>query len=199
MCLFLFIFGCSSNNSGGEDSTAPTGLAAITMDEITYTGAFRFTNGDFGVSDVNYAVGSLAYNPENHSLFIVGYAHQSAIAEYPIVEAGTQTNVADLPETGEPLQAFASVLGTVENPDDLDRITGMLWVDGSLIVNAENWYDAAGDNVDTTLVIEDANNLLGARDGYFELSGAAHSAGYMGAIPAIWQDALRVWNLGGTV
>ena len=176
-------------DSGGGGNNNPGDPTTITMDEIEFAGAFRFTNGDFGVSNVNYAIGTLAYNPENHSLFIVGHDHQSAIAEYPIVEAGMQTVVAELPETGDPLQPFASVLDTGGNPETLDRITGMLWVDGALIVNAEQWYDAPGDNEDTTLVVADANDLEGAMDGYFELSGGAHSAGYMGQIPAGWQDA----------
>jgi hypothetical protein len=184
-CLFAAACGESGGNSGD-----PGDLPLATMDDLAYAGAFRFTNGEFGVSDVNYAVGTLAYNPQNHSLFVVGHAHQSAVAEYPIVEAGLQTVVADLPLTGEPLQPFTALLDTGGNPESLDRITGMLWEDGTLIVNAENWYDAAGDNSDTTLVVADANDLSGARDGYFELSGAAHSGGYMGQIPAVWQDAL---------
>ncbi|MBW2527627.1 MAG: hypothetical protein JRI23_25825, partial [Deltaproteobacteria bacterium] len=148
-----------------------------------------FTNGTFGVSDVNYAVGVLAYNPDNDSLFIVGHSHQTAVAEYPIVTPGMQTTVADLPETGDPLQPFTDLLSTGGNPEAIDRITGMLWVDGALIVNAEQWYDAPGDNVDTSLVVEDASDLAGAVDGYFELSGRAQCAGYMGAIPAEWQSA----------
>ncbi len=176
--------GDSADNGNNND---PGELVPIAMEDLTFTGAFRFTNGDFGVSNVNYAIGALAYNPENHSLFIVGHDHQCAVAEYPIVDSSMQTVVADLPETGEPLQPFVSLLETVDNPESLDRITGMLWVDGALIVNAEQWYDAPGDNVDTTLVVDDANDLAGATQGCFELSGAAHSAGYMGPIPAEWQ------------
>jgi len=181
--------GDNNNNAGANsnNNNDPGDPELATIDDLEFAGAFRFTNGDFGVSNVNYAVGVLAYNPENHSLFIVGHDHQTAIAEYPIVAAGMQTVVADLPETGDPLQPFASVLDTGGNPEALDRITGMLWVDGSLIVNAEQWYDAPADNSDTTLVIADADDLEGARDGYFELNGAAHSGGYLGPIPAAWQ------------
>ncbi|MFH2010260.1 MAG: hypothetical protein ABI333_26915 [bacterium] len=179
--------GDANNNAGANNNNDPGDPALASIDDLEFAGAFRFTNGDFGISNVNYAVGVLAYNPEHHSLFIVGHDHQTAIAEYPVVTPGMQTVVADLPETGDPLQPFADVLDTGGNPEALDRITGMLWVDGSLIVNAEQWYDAPGDNVDTTLVIADADDLEGARDGYFELSGAAHSAGYMGPISAAWQ------------
>ncbi|MBU1238470.1 hypothetical protein KJ865_02060, partial [Myxococcota bacterium] len=158
------------------------------MSDLTFAGAFRFTNGDFGISSVNYAIGTLAYNPQNHSLFIAGHDHQRAVAEYPISGVGMQSTVEELPETGEPIQGFVSVLDALENPQGLDRITGMFWVNGSLIVNAEQWYDAPGDNLDTTLVIADANDLGGMSQGFFELEGAAHSAGYMGPIPAALGD-----------
>ena len=122
--LALCAAACGDSGGGGNNNTNLGDPTTITMDEIEFAGAFRFTNGDFGVSNVNYAIGTLAYNPENHSLFIVGHAHQSAIAEYPIVEAGMQTTVAELPETGEPLQPFTAVLETGGNPESLDRVTG---------------------------------------------------------------------------
>lgn len=179
--------GAGQAGTGGSSAGSP-GLADI--DDFEFAGAFRFTNGTFGASDVNYAVGTLAYNPDNHSLFIAGHAQQNAIAEYPIVTPGMQANVADLPETGAPLQDFVAVLESVPNPEAIDRITGMLWLNGALIVNAETWYDAAGDNQDTTLVVADANDLAGATDGFFELGCAAHCAGYLGLVPAPWQAAL---------
>lgn len=161
--------------------------ADFTIDNLTYKGAFRLTNGDFGASNINYAVGTLGFNPENNSLFIAGHAQHNAIAEYPIPEPGMQTVVSELPETGNPLQNFVSVLDII-TPSVVDRITGMLWHNGSLIVNAEVWYDAGGTNVDTTLVIRDANNIAGSIEGYYQLEGTAHSAGYMGEIPGDLQN-----------
>lgn len=168
-----------------DDDT--NGAALFAMSELTYAGAFRLKNGTFGTSSTNYAVGTLAYNPANHSLFIAGHAQQNAIAEYPIVPSGMQITVSELPETGNPLQDFVYPLGVEGNPEGLNKITGMLWAEGSLIVNAEEWYDTPGNNKDTTLVIADANNLAGNRDGYFELTGAANSGGYMGPIPTACQ------------
>jgi hypothetical protein len=80
--------------------------------------------------------------------------------------------------------------GAIENPDGLNRINGFLYLDGSLIINVENWYDAGGTARDTTLVMPDADNLDGTRVGYYRLAGAAHSGGYMGAIPQEWQGRL---------
>ena len=74
------------------------------------------------------------------------------------------------------------------NPEARDRITGMLYVDGRLIVNAVKKYDASK-IADTTLVVRDANNLNGTIDGYYELSCRAECAGYMSPIPSEWQAA----------
>jgi hypothetical protein len=100
-----------------------------------------------------------------------------------------QSVVADLPETGVPLQNFVDVLDAVFNPEGLDRITGMMVVDEVLYINAENWYDAGADNKDTSLYIGNANNLAGSSTaGLFKVTGGANSAGYMGAIPSEFQS-----------
>lgn len=161
----------------------------FSMEDATFTGAFRIPNGEYGVSTVDYAVGTLGFNPENHSLYIVGRGRESAIAEFPITDPSMATEVAMLPVTDDPIQPFTDVLGTGGNPESLDRVTGILWVDGALLINAEQWYDGPGDNTDTTIVVADADDLAGARDGYFELTDAARSGGYMGVIPARWQEA----------
>jgi hypothetical protein len=168
---------------------SPVSSGRASIDDLQYQGAFRLTNGAFGSSDVNYAVGVLAFDPERYSLFIVGHAQQNAIAEFPIVQPGKQSQVQDLPETGPPLQDFVDLLAKVDNPDQLDRITGMLIVDGMLYVNAETWYDAGGDNVDTTLVATSAYDIAGSTTkGLFALNGGANCAGYMGRIPPEFQS-----------
>ena len=75
------------------------------------------------------------------------------------------------PWVDAPIQPFAALLGSSPNgnPEGIDRITGMLLLDGQLIVNAEALYDAAGDNDDTSLLVRDASSLGGVVDGYFEL------------------------------
>ena len=100
-----------------------------------------------------------------------------------MVPDSTTSDVSALPVTSDPLQPFTKVLGIAPNPESHDRITGLLCFDNELLVNSETWYDAAADNVDTTLAVRDSSNLLGTIDGYFELSGRAHAAGYMGNIP----------------
>jgi len=190
------------NDSGDSAAPAdtqviPEGLASIR--DLAYLGAFRVSSEDFGASSTNYAVGALGYNPKNHSIFLAGHSRENAIAEFAIPELGLQTDVSDLPLVTAPLQDFTRLLGASPNgnPEDIDRVTGMLWVDGELLINAERWYDAAGDNVDTTLVVRDADDLAGTVDGYFELGGAAEAGGYMSLIPAAWQTALGGETLTG--
>ena len=185
-------------SDGGSDADMDDpGLA--TIDDLVYLGAFRLSSDDFGVSNTNYAVGALGYNPQNHSLFIAGHAHHNAVAEFAIPEPSTNPDLAQLPVVLTPLQVFVSPLDASPNgnPEAIDRITGMFWVDGQLLINAETWYDAAGQNSDTTLVVRDADELGGVIDGYFELGGAARAAGYMAPIPAEWQVALGGTTLTG--
>lgn len=177
-----------TDGAADTDASAP-GLA--TIDDLAFLGAFRVEFGD-SVSDTNYAVGTLAFNPDRHSLFIAGHAQHNAIAEFAVPEPSMETDVVALPVVSESLQPFVQVLDRSPsgNPEGINRVTGMLWLDGQLLVNAENWYDAGGQNQDTTLVVRDATDLGGVVDGYFELDGAAHAGGYMAPIPAEWQSAL---------
>ena len=87
-----------------------------------------------------------------------------------------------------PLQDFIAPLDVNSNPDGIDKITGMLYINGQLIINAERWYDAVADNVDTTLVMRDAGNMASSTiDGYYQMNGDTESSGYMSPIPAEWQ------------
>eukprot|EP00586_Coscinodiscus_wailesii_P006831 CAMPEP_0172487938 /NCGR_PEP_ID=MMETSP1066-20121228/17238_1 /TAXON_ID=671091 /ORGANISM="Coscinodiscus wailesii, Strain CCMP2513" /LENGTH=362 /DNA_ID=CAMNT_0013254853 /DNA_START=429 /DNA_END=1517 /DNA_ORIENTATION=- len=144
------------------------------------------------VSSIDYAIGTLAYNPVKKTLFIVGHDWQSAIAEYKVPTPGFQTVVGELPSAGPPVQDFTEFLDRMNNPSELNRITGMLYRAGSLIVNAENWYDACGCATDTTFVVKDANNMANSDViGYFKMNGAANSAGYMGSIPSHLQKDFK--------
>ena len=180
-----------ATEDAGERDARVVDPGLLEIDDLSYLGAFRFSSAMFGGSETSYAVGTLGCNADRRSLFIAGHAQHSMIAEFAIPDAlGTGDVVADLPIVESPLQDFYPVLGESPNgnPDEIDRITGLYWSDGQLIINANRWYDAAGTARDTTLVVRDA--LGGTVDGYFELEGAARSAGYMSPIPAEWQDAL---------
>ncbi len=164
----------------------------LAISDLEYQGAFRLAGGTFGDSNINYAVGTLAFNPANDSLFIAGHAHHNAVAEFAIPSTiGTGSIVEDLPVVETPLQDFAAFLDDAPtgNPDGIDRIDGMYVDDGRLIVNAERWYDAAGTARDTTLLL-DADDLDGPVSGYFEMEGGVHAGGYMSEVPDEWRNLL---------
>lgn len=189
----------TSSPDGGP--TSP-GLASIA--DLQYSGAFRLKPGNFGAGpdgtctssqathcSINYAVGTLAYNPTRNSLYIVGHAQASLVAEYPlegVVPDSSTFDVTQLPVTADPIQPFTQILSIAPNPEGHNRITGMMCYENELIINSEDWYDAAADNYDTTLAIRDSSNLSGTIDGYFKHPGRANAAGYMGTIPLSLQS-----------
>ena len=181
------------------DPPPPPSSGLLAIEDLQYQGAFQLSSATFGSSSTNYALGRLAYNPAKHSLFLAGHAVQKSVAEFAIPVPGLGTVVSELPKVDSPIQPFVSILGTSPNgnPESLDRVSGMLWLDGQLIINAEQYYDAAGDNYDTSLLVRDADDLGGAVDGYFELNGRAKAAGYLAAIPAEWQKAFGAEYLTG--
>ena len=61
-----------------------TELGRIDRDQLQYIGAFRVPRGQIGDSSFSYGGTAYAFNPENNSLFIVGHAHQQAIAEVAV-------------------------------------------------------------------------------------------------------------------
>ncbi len=139
-------------SGSGETVTEPiipgTGdLGLLAIEDLQYEGAFRLSSATFGSSSTNYVVGSLAYNPENHSLFIAGHATQGSVAEFAIPVPGMSTTVSELPVVDAPIQPFVALLDANPNgnPEGIDRITGMLWLNGQLIVNAETWYERRND------------------------------------------------------
>ncbi|MFT5356282.1 MAG: hypothetical protein ACI9KE_003505 [Polyangiales bacterium] len=178
-----------------DANTALPGLVRI--DDFIYAGAFRISSSMFGGSNLNYAVGTLGYNPEAGSLFIAGHAQHTMVAEFAIPDSlGMSDVVTELPVVASPLQDFVPVLEAVDNPDGLNRITGLYWKDGDLLVNANSWYDAPGTAEDTTLVIE-GGDLDGTVRGFHQLRGRARAAGFMSPIPEDWQETLGGTELAG--
>ncbi|CAB9496550.1 expressed unknown protein [Seminavis robusta] len=169
-------------------------------DLLSFRGAFRLDNSQpYGISSLDYAIGTMAFHPTRNSLFIAGHDHHRAIAEYSVMEDldfydqdsnnNPHPSVQDLPVTPPPLQAFVYAFEGLDNRHDINRITGMMVVDDVLFVNAENWYDASLDEWtvtrDTSLYFPMASNLSAAAPvGFFQLEGGSQAAGYMGRIPS---------------
>jgi hypothetical protein len=196
-----FLLFAAATAAVGVVEPSPAGspeLPLIHIDDLQYVGAFRLPAREFGSSSLNYSQGPIAWNPDRQSLFIVGHAHQQAIAEFAIPELVDTTVLSELNMAEDPLQPFTSILDRASggNPEANDRIGGMLYVSGpdgpELLVNAYEYYDAPGDNTRSMLAIRNANDLAQSKvDGYFKVSGGpGHTAGWMSPIPAAWRTVL---------
>ncbi|SHI84362.1 T9SS type A sorting domain-containing protein [Pseudozobellia thermophila] len=177
---------------------SPEALPLFDISQLTYEGGFRIRASQNGVSDVNYSQGPIAYNYENHSLFIVGHTHQQAIAEYAIPDIVKSEQLSELNMVESPIQVFSQVLDRAAdgNPEKLDRVGGLYYVNHGgqpkLIVNAFEYYDAPADNTLSTLIINNASDIENSQvSGYFRFDGgAAHTSGWISPIPEAWQETL---------
>lgn len=173
-------------------------LPLLRLSDILYEGAFRLPDDNYGDSSLNYSEGPIEYNSANHSIFIVGHAHHQNIAEFAIPGLSKSPNLADLPMAQAPLQNFTPVLGRASggNPEALDRIGGMEFINtglsGQLIINAYEYYDAPGDNSQTTLAARNSETLSSCTiDGFYSFEGGAgHTSGWISPLPAEWQTVL---------
>lgn len=176
----------------------PSQLPRLQISDIKYKGAFRLPDDDYGTSSLNYSQGPLEYNRTRHSIFIAGHAHHQNIAEFAVPSIVNSMVLTNLNMADSPIQVFTSVLdrATAGNPQALDRIGGMAYVNTGasmqLVVNAYEYYDAPGDNSQTTLVARNANNLSGSTmDGFHTFQGGAgHTSGWISPIPNNWQAIL---------
>ncbi|MBU3024875.1 T9SS type A sorting domain-containing protein [Zobellia galactanivorans] len=196
ICFFWVLLAASLFPSYGQSLEE---LPLFDISQLTYEGAFRIKASTNGVSDLNYSQGPIAYNYENHSLFIVGHAHQQAVAEYAIPEIVKSESLSELNMVEQPIQVFSPVLSKASegNPEKIDRVGGLYYVNqggqAKLIVNAYEYYDAPADNTLSTLIVNDANALeTSSVSGYYRFEGSppAHSSGWISPIPEDYQEAL---------
>jgi hypothetical protein len=195
---FAAIIGSLSGTA--EAQTPALELPRLELADFQYQGAFRLSAAEFGESSLNFSEGPVAYNPQHHSLFIAGHSHHQAIAEFAIPALSVGSTLSELTIVAEPRQNFATILqrATGGNPQGLDRIGGLSWFNGSLLVNAYEYYDAPADNTQTTLLLRDAENLAASTvEGFFRFPGAAHAAGWISPVPLPWQGLLGGTHITG--
>lgn len=174
-------------------------LPRLAISDLIFEGAFRVPADTFGASDMNFSQGPIEYNPDNHSVFLVGHTHQQAIAEFSVPDLVKSSSVADLSFSPAPLQFFSTVLNRAGagNSQNINTIGGLRYIRtgphaGSLLIHGYEYYDAAGDNSHATLVVRNATDVSGSEvDGFYEFTVApGHVAGWISPIPTVWQTAL---------
>ena len=92
----------------GSDAAQPA-AGLFKMSELVYIGAFRVPAKANGMSDMNYSQGPIAYAADSHSVFLVGHAHQQAVAEYLVPQIINSKSISQL-KMAKPVQEFNPVL-----------------------------------------------------------------------------------------
>lgn len=192
-CLFL-IAALSVTSARAESE--PTNLPLISIDHFTYVGAFRVPeNTGSEVSNMNYSLGRIAYNPDRHSVYITGHNQHQALIEFAVPELVASNKIDEL-NFATILQNFSTVLDRAasNDPERPDRITGMQYIHGpngpELLINVGVYYTGSI-LTETTLVVRDPSNLANSViDGYFELEGRELAAGWISPVPSEWHNAI---------
>ena len=167
-----------------------TFASQLSLEEI---GSFRIPLKAIGESNIGFAQGTLAVSKSGNSLFIVGRTDKQAIAEISIPRLIKTNRLQDM-QFATYIQPFSRVLNRVSggNKQNIDRIMGMKVIDGQLIINAVEYYDADARNTDTTLIVRDPNQLASSKvSGFYQLKGAAHAAGWISKVPSNWRKKIQ--------
>ena len=200
-CILISIFSSSfySLGKGIDISALNTNLAEQGV-ELEFAGAFRVNIKPEGDSRSAYAQGTFALSEDSRSFYMVGHVRHQAIAQYAIPKVIKSQNIKDLDITNSAIQPYTKILHRAHtgNKQKLNRITGLRMIEGELFLNAVEFYDANTNATHTTAIIRDPNNLAKSKiDGFFELNGAAHSAGWISKLPKKWEDELQASYLMG--
>ncbi|MBV1883178.1 MAG: hypothetical protein KUG82_16180 [Pseudomonadales bacterium] len=192
--LTLFCF-ASSNSSAAEPTELP--LVNFTYIENAFIGAFKTNAGRYGT-------GSIAYNPDNHSLFIASSVHDFGLGEYKIPKIVNTKSDLSLLNITTTLQAAEKVLHRIPThswpslPIE-NRMLGMYYKDGKLLVNGAVYYDAPATDEDTTFIINDANDLAESTiSGNFSTDGLQHTTTWFVDVDPNWQQLLGSTHLSGS-
>jgi|FLYM01.1.fsa_nt_gi hypothetical protein len=188
----FLVLGCLLFSTTSFADTEPSELPLFSIEQLEYQGAFRLPANQLGESSANWANGTIAYNHRNHSIFFAGHNQHQAIAEFKIPEIIKSDDIIKL-NTAYPIQEFVRLFNRVKsNPDGQDRITGMYFDYGRLIINTMKYYDAAAKAKNTTIVISNVNNLQAAKDlQFYQLEYGARAAGWMSSIPTPWKNLFK--------
>jgi len=189
--------GVFSKWSGTFQNKTCKPLPDITINSFEYKGGFRLSGEVFGnttYSSLSYSPGVIAYNPTNHSLFVVGHPNEQAIAEFAIPEIINSRNIEDFKVQENIIQNSGDFHQTSRVNTGIDqrfRITGLALIEGKLVVNYMDWYDTSAGKIDTTVIFQEFNNLSTSEiTGPFQISGAMHAAGWITFIPKGIQASL---------
>lgn len=180
--------------------SASTVDTSWSINDMTYAGGFRVSgsqHGNSSASRAGFSRGAFTVSESGNTIFLAGDDAENRVGEMQIPTIVNTTDISQM-NVGGIVQDF-EVLNDPGGRFDTGiqaffAVTGMLAIDGKLIVNYYSWYDANALEADTTAVFQDSANLdTSAIVGPFQMNGAARSGGWISPIP----DDLQT-NLGGT-
>lgn len=187
--LSLLIATASSTPAMAADLATQQKLPLFSIQNLEYLGGFRYALDVYGASDIKYAQGPIAVGKDGASMYAVGHTYQQAIGEFKIPTLVKSSKISDF-NRAPIVQNFSKVLDRAAsgNGQGIDRIGGMAYINGQLVVNAYVYYDASGGTTHTTLAVKDASKLAtSAVAGYHRYSARAHATGWITPIPSDWQ------------
>jgi hypothetical protein len=182
------------------------------MSQFKFIGAFKMNGAPRGDSKLSNSEAIIDIDVDNNRFFITSHtgsvscfltnpdSHAHSIAELAIPELVKSTELSALNEAVF-IQDFTNLLdfsriSTISvdtekdpyNSDCMDRITGIKYFKGSLILNTMEYYDAHNNNIDSALLIQNAKELKNSPiSGFFQVQGSAHTARWISEIPPAWQ------------
>ncbi len=164
----------------------------IGPDDLRYEGAFRLPAGASDQESFDYGGTALGWSVERGSLFLVGHDWFQRAAEITVPAAKRGAGVGAL-ATATLRQPLTDVLGSRlrEIGEGTVKIGGLLPWNGSLVISAYVYYDAAG--VQRRSHFRSALDLARPDVQGPWLAGAAGPgvvAGYMALVPEEWQAPL---------
>lgn len=172
----------------------------FSIEALQYIGGFRVPRGENGVSSIAYSQGPITLGANGESLYVTGSVRDQSVAEITIPALVNSMNIENM-NTASWVQPFSLALERAQtgNPQNVDRIGGMELVDGRLLVNGYEYYDADVSVSHTTLVMSNAANLGGSTvHGFYSLQGGAHASQWISPIPQEWQSHLGGTHLAGS-
>ncbi|OED38101.1 hypothetical protein AB833_20635 [Chromatiales bacterium (ex Bugula neritina AB1)] len=199
LVLIAFLFsGCTHSTTNSKETLSELPSRLATISDFLFEGAFALPDSEYGQSSANWAEGVIEVN--GSSMFFVGHDHDNAIAEFSIPALRNTTRLTELNYAETPRQAFTRPLDRAigGNPEQLDQIVGLELYKGRLVGNAIEYYDAPGDNRQSTFVIDDAAAISASPvSGFYSLRGKTRASGWLSSVPPEWRQALGCTHITG--
>jgi hypothetical protein len=183
-----------------QPGSNPAEQGLLYRSDMTYLGAFRLPQGDFGGSRFGYGGHGVApyHDPlaGKNTLFMEGHAwYPGYVAQVEIPSSLIiSSNWDDLPQAGV-LQDFYDITDgkSATLADYTYFIYGLLPYNGRLIVGASEYYDANYSQVNSHGVSGFSLSATNDFQGFYAVNAAANPrslGGYMTTIPAEWRSSL---------